>query len=774
MKIFVNLLIACIVSVSLQAQIVKGKVTDEEGQPLADASVTILGSFNGTVTNATGHYSLPITKPGVYTVEVNHVGYQPLQKTITAGTGETELSASLSKTVGSLQEVTVTAGRKPEIVNRTPASVQVINSRDIQTQMLISPNIANVLAQAAPAIAFGSNTTSNVGQTLRGRTPLIMVDGIPQSTPLRAGGRDIRTIDPASIERIEVVKGATAIYGNGADGGVINYITKKSASAKPFNASTYLANTGMLAHTSNTLGGRISQQFNGQVKSFDYVINGSYEKTGVNKDAKGVALSPVYGLGESNIYNVFTKLGYNLSSQHRIEGMYNYFGSAQNSDYIEQMGVYGTTPTIGIKGDRPGEQEGTRYNHNAYVKYAGKDLFLSTNVEASAYLQSFYTVYGWTAYFQDGGQSTLISDKKGLRLNLNTPYRVSDWFTGDVVYGVDLARDVTSQKLTDGRIWVPEIEMNNNAPYLQANATLFKNWLFKAGYRYDDIHISVPSFTQIMAANGAGGNEVTGGDMDFNASTFNTGLRFARYDLFKPFVSYTQGFSIIDVGRYVRAATEDDIARMDIKPVKVDNYEFGFNSSHKYFEITGSYFISKNKIGASLIEENGWYVQQKAPEKTYGYEFALDAKPLSFLHFGGAYVYVEGKADINKNDAFDDEGDMYLNGTKIAPPKTTAYLRVMPTKALNFYMQWLHFGDRNRFAPRTNGTYAYGNGPVESEGIVNFSGSWQASSKISLSLGIENLFNKDYFTPIAQWSAQNGDYIKANGIRYQLGVGIKW
>ena len=421
-----------------------------------------------------------------------------------------------------------------------------------------------------------------------------------------------------------------------------------------------------------------------------------------------------------------------------------------------------------------GEQEGTRYNHNAYVKYAGKDLFLNTNVEASAYMQSFYTVYGWTAYFQDGGQSTLISDKKGLRLNLNTPYRVSDWFTGDVVYGVDLARDVTSQKLTDGRIWVPEIEMNNNAPYLQANATLFKNWLFKAGYRFDDIHISVPSFTQIMAANGAGGNEVTGGNMDFSASTFNTGLRFAKYDLFKPFVSYTQGFSIIDVGRYVRAATEDDIARMEIQPVTVNNYEFGFNSSHKYFEITGSYFISKNKIGASLIEENGWYVQQKAPEKTYGYEFSLDARPLSILHFGAAYVYVEGKADINKNNEFDDDGDMYLNGTKISPPKTTAYLRFLPTKDLNFYLQWLHFGDRNRFAPRTNGTYAYGNGPVESEGIVNFSGSWQASSKISLNLGIENLFNKDYFTPIAQWSAQNGDYIKANGIRYQLGVGIKW
>jgi outer membrane receptor protein involved in Fe transport len=39
---------------------------------------------------------------------------------------------------------------------------------------------------------------------------------------------------------------------------------------------------------------------------------------------------------------------------------------------------------------------------------------------------------------------------------------------------------------------------------------------------------------------------------------------------------------------------------------------------------------------------------------------------------------------------------------------------------------------------------------------------------------VENLLNKDYFTPIAQWSAQHADYIKANGVRYQVGVGIKW
>lgn len=62
---------------------------------------------------------------------------------------------------------------------------------------------------------------------MRGRSVLVLIDGIPQSTPLRAGGRDIRSIDPSVIERVEVIKGATAIYGNGAEGGLINYITKR-------------------------------------------------------------------------------------------------------------------------------------------------------------------------------------------------------------------------------------------------------------------------------------------------------------------------------------------------------------------------------------------------------------------------------------------------------------------------------------------------------------------------------------------------------------------
>ena len=56
--------------------------------------------------------------------------------------------------------------------------------------------------------------------------------------PLRSTDRDIRTIDIVAIDHIEVVKGSTALYGNGAIGGLINIITKKNPTNKSVAGET--------------------------------------------------------------------------------------------------------------------------------------------------------------------------------------------------------------------------------------------------------------------------------------------------------------------------------------------------------------------------------------------------------------------------------------------------------------------------------------------------------------------------------------------------------
>jgi len=765
-----------------KTQSVNGFLHDQQGKALPNISVSIRELFSGTITDSIGHFFLSLPAPGKYTLVSEGIGYETVIKPLEIIDGKnTDVDITLIRSTTSLKEIIITASRNAEIVDRTPASVQVINSKEFQTQSGISPNISNILAQAVPSLGFATNTTSNTGQTLRGRNPLIMIDGIPQSTPLRNGSRDVRTIDPSVIERVEVIKGATAIYGNGADGGIINYITKKPTTSRAFNAYTSAAITGMPIHSSNTAGERIIQQFSGKIKKFDYLVSASHEKTGVYKDGKGRVISPNYGLGETSIYNAFAKLGYNITSKQRLEVMYNYYGSQQKTGYTVKTGVYDSIPTIGIAGKVMGEPGGNRYNHNAYILYRAKGLPLSTNLEVNAYQQKFLTVYGYEPdYFENGGQSTIKSDKKGFRISFNTPFQVSDWLKGEVLYGLDILNDKTGQPLVDKRTWVPMISLLNTAPYLQSNITLDKNLILRAGFRYDKMKVDVPGFTQVKVLNSAtggyiGGQQISGGKIHFDAASFNVGMRYAKLEYFKPFISFSQGFSVIDIGRYVRSAKENDVSHMQIEPVTVNNYETGFSSNIGWLQFTGSYFISTNKIGASLKEDStGWFTQQKAPEKTFGYELTLDVQPIQQLGAGIAFAFVEGKADLNKNGNFNDASDGYLNALKISSPKASAYINYTPVKPVNLYLQWLHFGDRDRFERRSNGSFANGEGPVKGAGIVNFSASWQVNKKIHLNAGLENMFNKTYYPPISQWSGNNSNYTTANGMRFQLALGFNW
>lgn len=139
------------------------------------------------------------------------------------------------------------------------------------------------------------------------------------------------------------------------------------------------------------------------------------------------------------------------------------------------------------------------------------------------------------------------------------------------------------------------------------------------------MRFGIPDFQQLVLATGTGGEYVNGGTLKFDANTFNVGLRYAGINEFKPFVSYSQGFSTIDIGRYVRGATENYIAQMDLDPVIVNNYEAGFNSTVGKFTFSGAYFVSTSRLGANLkANEDGVYAIARAPEYVEGFEAVVD------------------------------------------------------------------------------------------------------------------------------------------------------
>jgi iron complex outermembrane receptor protein len=71
-----------------------------------------------------------------------------------------------------------------------------------------------------------TGTSSNFGQTLRDRKAQVMIDDIQKSCPLINGSLGMKTLAPNVIERIEIIQGATSIYGYDAAGCTIHCITK--------------------------------------------------------------------------------------------------------------------------------------------------------------------------------------------------------------------------------------------------------------------------------------------------------------------------------------------------------------------------------------------------------------------------------------------------------------------------------------------------------------------------------------------------------------------
>jgi len=672
---------------------------------------------------------------------------------------------SISSADNELQEIVVSASRKAEILDEVPSSVTLLSKKQIQQQLSISSNLSDILGATVPGLGFTTNRTQNLGQTLRGRRVLVMIDGIPQSTPLRDGAKDMRSLDPTVLDRVEVIKGATAIYGNGADGGLINYITKKANTDKAISGSTEVGTAFSLIKPKGTAGFFVSQLFTGKVKKLDYVVSGRYEETGLYRDAKGRVLSPEYGMNDLKNWNAFAKIGYDFNDNNRLEFMYNYFESTQHTDYVAKAGVYGNfdSPTTGVKGQRPGDPEGTPYNHNASLSYIGKNLIGKTDLNATLYFQDYLTLINYSDFFENNGQPATQSKKFGFRLNLNTPYEFSSLISGNLTYGLDILSDVTDTHLTDNRVVIPEMNMTNLAPYFQLKNMFGPNLVLKTGLRLENVNIDVPDYTTIGIRNYVNGTyvgvgiAVNGGALDFSALMFNAGLRYTKWSLFKPFVSFSQSFSVADLGLVLRAAKENTVSNTSIKAVTANNYEFGFSGAFDKLTYEGAVYYSTSKLGASYVYVDGNPQISRSPEKIYGFELSAKYRLHPKVDIGANYSFTEGKRELA-------DKKVYLGGDRINPPKIAAYTVFRPLEAWSIFLQMTSTTGRDRFEP-VNGAYTYGTGPIKSFTAFNLSSSYTFREKSTFRFGVENLFNKDYYTVISQWQSNNMNYVKENGTR---------
>ncbi|KXI30378.1 TonB-dependent receptor [Paraglaciecola hydrolytica] len=677
-----------------------------------------------------------------------------------------------------IENIIVTGSRVFESIDEVPASITVISRAQIEQHLKVSPELQSLLAIYVPGMAPNTGTSSNAGQTLRGRSPLIMIDGVPQSTPLRNGSLDIKTLDPSAIARIEIIKGATSIYGNGAAGGIINYITKKPSSEK-LSGEVNVSSRFSMVDTDESVGGRIEAAINGTLDKFSYLLTASYEQSGVQRDAQGDIPGLQYGLSDTETQNYFTKLSYQFDPQKSVQLSYNFYSAAQKTDLADVAGDINLgekTYAIHVPKEQQllGNPPGQDGNTNLMLKYTDEALFANTQMTVDFYQQDIENTFFYSPSFANpdegytGGQSIIKSEKMGARATFNTQVDF-DMVEASFIYGVDALNDITSQPLADGRIWVPEMDMQNLAFFLQTKWLIADDLIFKLGIRQDDIELQVDDYQTLKQCRSAtqcqASIDVTGGTIDYKATTYNAGIKYNWSPLFSPFVSYSQGADISDIGRLLRTATVTDIALIRTEASIIDSYELGFNSqvsNDLRFEFAAYRSTSELGTSSSFDANTGVYLPVRAPQKIWGYEGLVDYRINPQLQVVATYSYVEGK---------DTEADEYLGAQQIAPPKATVNFSWLPISDVSVSLTYLYVADRQRFAAADNGTYVGDQGPVESYQLVNLSGQYKLNQQWSAFFGIENLLNEDYF-PAKSQSYRYGGY-NVKGIGTTANVGLK-
>ncbi|MCF8713652.1 TonB-dependent receptor [Joostella atrarenae] len=748
MKYLLCLFLLTSLSVFSQDYIIEGVVTGESITPLSGVNVSVLNSRIGTTTDSEGHFTLAFEAEGTYQIVFSHMGYQAIKREVSfTETQSKTINIVLKEDNYSLDEVViVTESRVPESLSEVPSTVNVISSEDIFEQSVIDDNLPNILAYKVPGLSPSEESQNAISTKLRGRDPLVLIDGIPQTSPLRDGSRDLRTISSQVLERVEVINGASATYGNGATGGVINYITKKPLMK---DGTKFMLNTKgsfNLVNVDETLGFSVNPSLFVKTNDFDMVLSGEYGETGVQRSADGEVIGPLYGLGETTSTNFFGKLGYQVADKHRLEFMANTYHSEQDSKYITQGGTYGGEPAIGVIGDSD-IKGGTPKNINLYFKYLGEDIFWNTDLNATAYYNDSDNVFE--------GYNKILATNQGLRFNFNTNVSVSQNANLSLTYGLDLLDDFTVQKGLDESLVTPEIDLESVAPYAQAKLVFSSGFVVKGGIRYEDLNVNIGEYP-------FEGELLDGKSFNDHALVFNAGLKYNKWKPLKPFVSFSQGYTIGDIGLALRNGLSVNDFKVD--PGITNNYEIGFDGDLGIFNYQVAGYYSTSEKGVRFIEVSpGTYETSIQPQKIYGVEAIVSAPIGDKLTLSTSVGYVDGKEDSDNDSSYESE----LYNAIVPPLKLTGSVNYMILDNWSVLLQALHIGSRDVFSDDELGQY--GKNPITGYTLLDLYTGY-TMDKVKFTMGINNLFNADYFPVNSEVRGTGPYYQKGRGMTLTLGA----
>jgi len=609
----------------------------------------------------------------------------------------------------SLDELVVVGSRAPSQISQVPGAVWVLEQEDLAQQFQSGQDLKTVLGKLIPGMDLAPETRTNFGQNLRGRSVLVMIDGVSLNGS-RGLSRQFDSIDPFNIERIEVLSGATSVYGGGATGGIVNIITKKGEAGETQFGTELGASTGF--NDSEDRVYRFGQSVSGGSEDVNGRLAIAVQDNGAFYDGEGDPITPDISqtdLQYNRSVDIMGNTRFRIDSNQSLELTAQFYNSQFKGDKGLWFGPYlsqRANPEIrdGFTADR--EPETDRYLLNASYQnrdFLGHTAYLQVS---SRHEESSFHPYPYPRLDDDDNFDLSTSyygaSKQNTEQHLIKALLVKQLDSVKLSYGLDLDREDfdASQMVFDNMLAYgsgglvfeedftvpryPGYRVDGIAAYLQTEWQATDRLQLNAGIRQRYSELEMEAFTpttqQIAVERGlvSGADAIPGGESDYDVTLINAGAIFNLTADQQVWANYSQGFEIPDPGKVAgkgdyelnadrRYVLTDylDVNNNAVPGLKTDQIELGWRAYQDRWDAqVAAYYTWSDKDTETTDDLRIRVVDAKT--RDYGIEGNLTVRATDQVSVGtsGHYIHSEVK-----------EGGEWVEkvATYASLPKVTAF-----------------------------------------------------------------------------------------------------
>ncbi len=687
------------------------------------------------------------------------------------------------------ETMVISGSRVSQHINDVPRSMTVISSNEIKEMLTYQKDFSSVLSQLVPGMgtSIHGNLTSKGQNNIRGRRVLLLVDGVSQNNGFLDFGQEMLAIDPENIERVEVIRGGSAVYGIGAQGGIINVITKTPRKGKP-SFKTKIG-TNFQPNGGDSLGYSLYQSAQGGDDTNQWHIGLGAKHNGGSYGADGKRLPSKATSDDMNDFNLNSMFNHNIDGDRSLTFNLSARQAQDHDGWCSANGLSedgkhdGTAYRCGagisdnvmnpITGELPKDVQRSPVKRrfiNTKLRYQDMDFALGM-LDVSGYYMSQkgrtatlkYRIKDTSSPFHGKdvyGNNFTDFQKYGLKANVTSDF---DW--AQMTWGVDIEQQQYQQPNTAGlRNITPDVGQFTLATFAQFNSDLTDSTKLSYGARIEGSQLQVSDFTTSEVY---GNHFVKGGTPSFVEPLFNVGVVQELSDDHSLFASFAQGMSTNEVLRDIRTGQNGLLKSVDgaLRPVKTDNYEMGFRGfiGEASYSVAG--FYSQSDLGATLeINQDGTRLESvRAPERVWGVETTLNYRFTDNLSSQNTFSWQDGERQLK------DKPWEPLDGTRIAPIKLTSMWQYQTNGFGNYNLSMIYSGKRDRSQDISRGALF----PVDEFFLASIGANYDVGVG-TLHVGVENLFNELYITPYNQSQMSTYRYHYAPGRRFFVSYEVKY